>query len=84
MKSPTLLLISSALLFSQSAHAISCAEIYERSKPKGKGTKAECVLVEHSPGVGRGTVDSVYSCKGTKYHLHVLEDFSCSVEGSKN
>ena len=93
MKTRLVLLITSILLTPQLSHSaghggISCADILARSKVKTKGKnaktgKAECVMIEHTAGIGRGTMDSVYECKCIKYELHTREDYTCTVEVKK-
>ena len=84
MKVHTLLLICFTLMIPQISHAgMTCAAILEKAKPPGgkksKGAKAACLLEEHSIGMGRGVTESIYVCKGAKYKLVTLEDYSCTV-----
>jgi len=78
-----LFLLSLTLMLPAISQAnMTCAQILEKAKPIGKGKKAgkaACVMVEHTIGMGRGTAETVYDCKGAKYKLLTDEDYSCTV-----
>ena len=69
------------LFFGTTANALTCSQIRDKSKTK-KG-KAQCTLVEHVPGLNRGSIKSVYECGNTRYTLERAENNDCSVTVSK-
>ncbi len=68
----------------QTAQATTCNEIREKAyPPKNPKAKAACILLTHTPGMGRGSSDTVYSCGAKKFTLHMTENSECTVTTGK-
>ena len=66
-----------------SAQAITCDQVREKTKIKNKKAKADCVLFTHVVGVQSGSTVTTYHCGATKYELTQQEDGSCAVTTPK-